>query len=404
MNILARPAPDTIRFFVPCSIEELDALPFAVRSVRAFFRPGEDSAPFQPSTFYPFTIQELEALPSSYDLPALSPWRGDNVGLYIQLSLPKVFRGHSLWHPGLEDFKALAAGLHEALLRIWPDCPMPSLWRITRLDLSVNYQCYDVYEVQAYRSQLARLRYKGDPSANSKKKNLHMCYWPGRTHTVKFYAKGLEILKTDNPGSLKVIDHVGKKTLVGQALPVLRFEVEYHRERLQYELGVKHSKHLYMDDVIEWYSKLDYNSWLNGFFKFFDRPGPARSLSDIWDVVESMPKSAIYSNFVRAIIDFGLDHVRSTIPKNTFNDRLRNLRKFGIEPAHLESHFTHMGFSIREELGSIRDLPLNPGWDGIEHRDDFSSLVAALSSEAVAPLKKKKNSTQGVSQNESQAG
>lgn len=389
--IIPRPSPDTVRFFLPCDEILLGSLPFAYRTLKAFYNPGDHDTDQTRFTFYPFTFDELDRLPSSHSMPALSPQMASAdhpSGLYIQVSVPKMLRGHSLWNPGLSDLEAVIQGIYEALSRIWPDTPSVQLWRITRLDLSINLHCQDLAQVQDYRRQLSVLRYLGKPSHSTSKKRSFLCYWAGRSRTVKFYSKGLEILGTDSERSRKVFDSIKKQDLAAAALPVLRFEVEYHREGLLSALGVKHSKDLTLLEVLDWYESLDFKTWWDSYLAQFDRPGPVMTLTELEEKISQLPKAEVYREFARAIIDYGIDWVQANTPKTTFFNRLRQLRKFDIEPAHLAAHWARTtGFRL-PQLGPLSQLPLHPGDDRQLPVDDFSQLVQSYASGAITNLSK----------------
>lgn len=204
---------------------------------------------------------------------------------------------------------------------------------------------------------------------------------------------------TDNDHSKKVFDAADTDTLPGHSLPLLRFEVEYHREGLMKALGIKHSQGLHLHDVLDWYQALNFRDWYDSFLKSFDRPGPQSNLTEIESILSTMPKPQIYRDFVREIIDFGLDWVQANTNRRVYYYRLAQLRKFGIEPAHLQSHWARATAYQLPTVRKLAELPIDAGYSGEEPRDDFSVLVSALSTQSVIALKKMKKIVTEVVQN-----
>lgn len=381
MSILSHPSVDTVRFFLPCSHEDIDSFPFAIRSVNAYFNPGgREDSPAR-LTWYPFTSSELDRLPSSHSMPALSPhYDPDSPGIKLQLSIPKLLRGHSGWHPGPDDLESAAFGVFQALKRVWSSCPEVKTWRVMRLDLSVNLDCGRLEQVNSFKTVLSRLRYRGNPAFSSGKKKVHFAYWKGSHKTLKFYSKGLEYLGTDDFSSKKVLDALGDNSrgFEHELLKILRFEVEYHRKGLLRALDAHSRYDLGFFSVLAWYRDLDFNIWFQSYLKQFDRPGPLKTLTELENLVSRLPKSEVYRDFIRQIIDFGLDDVQKRTKKTTFYYRIKQLRSVGIEPQHLDTHFNYFDDTQAEDVLPLGGLPIHSGLDTVLDRDDFSMLVSSL--------------------------
>lgn len=338
---------DTVRVVIPTDHSDLETM-FPASSRFEKFSP--DLTPvFETSMFYFWSAEEFQNLRSDWSPPAFKIHNGKNI--LLQFSLPKILYGHSARLAFSDHLLPVLYSILQLLAAEWniSVSQPPENWQLNRIDVSYNFDFPDFQVLQDAYDHIKRLRFRGNLGHQSKRDNL--AYWPGRSRTIKFYSKYLEMKKNkDEYGNQFIIsneDNLSK---------ILRYEEEWHQKFL---IRLTNSQKAHEVTVSRFLSYAHYHrpGWfvLKEMRKMFVHRNVGMKVSEARSKIKTLKKYNQYLDFLDQIIDNGYESVRKSFPdRNKFYRYNKKLRSLGIVPelfeTALDSHFNRHEFNLEQYL------------------------------------------------------
>lgn len=321
---------DTVSLVIPCLDANIDTA-FLLARISASLSP--DGSPRSEWVRHYFARpDQFKDAPSWWSPPMIEieGWK-----IRFSFSLPKLFYGHSARHAsdlglvlqGLEDYMRYEIQVPPAVS--WPD------WQLSRIDLCYNFSLPSPEHAKAAEQQLSRLRYRGRLALRDKRAQYP--YWPSTTRTVKFYIKGLEMLKHQKEG------HYPEGWLEARRYrldSILRYEEEWRGKQLERFVGVELADQVTVGKFLQRMARWSVDEHIAWIQKQFLARGPQISIQETLSTLhQGLRKPGPAMRFAMRVLDEGLEAVRLSMAKPTYYRCCASLRRLGIEPAMLESHW-----------------------------------------------------------------
>lgn len=337
---------DTVRVHIPFRADLYDALShaglFARRHPDFNLLEALGGEPYSVRDFfYLMPEYKMDTLPSNWTPPQVSISQNSREPetdlelpeLVFQVSIPKMSFGHSARHAG--DLQLFLDTLY-SLLGSYGIEPLPwSTWRVSRIDISYNFNMGNLAAVDQAEKQLSRLRFYGKMGILKRNGRSHQATWPGQQRTVKFYGKYREMLyrKDDYPKDF-IVDHSF------QLQPILRFEEEWRSRFIARQMGLKSVYDLTADKLVAFFEKkYDQVDHISKIQKAFCKSGPLVDIEEMFQKIDGRRKSKTLRKFAMMILNRGIDIAKTEYPKRTFYDNCRFLRSMNIDPYSIENVF-----------------------------------------------------------------
>lgn len=341
-NKLCFPSVDTITLSFPVSLADMSR--FKVKSLHQYF--GDiDKA----KAIVFLTPEDHDKISSGQGYLTASY---DGVELTVQVSVPKMLYGHSATMTS--DVEGACSRIAEYLEFMGVTVPNFFTWRVKRLDFCYNFYFQAASDVVNVLDALSRLRYRGKVGYRTRA-GKPLPYWPGQDRTLKFYSKGLEMSR-----DLALWDCFSDDEHE-RLLRILRFEEELRGEALKKVFDCSTSEMLTVNHVCAKLFRFDMHEYIVSRLDYFTGRTPRASLNDYMTQLNAagLSPTSTYACTVERIMEVGWDQYRAETAPATYKRHMAKLRRVGIEPAYLDTHYDryHQVFTRLQDVVDVDQIP-----------------------------------------------
>lgn len=337
---------DSIRYRIPLNSDLIEAVQtrFLPNFVGSKYASGTTETDYDMQSFQLITPEQMEKLPSNINALTCSFVR-DEQYLQFYYSIPKIMYGHSafMFEYPFAHLETMRQYLESILL---VEVPPIETWRLTRFDVSYNFELPSLKDVRLARSYLAKMRIYGKRGNVDKKGNLTP-YWPSKRVTRKFYSKYDDMLR---PGERKkYTNRILTDFLTSYIESILRYEEEWHQKGLMRKLGLESAEDItvyrFMNYVKRFYNQEEH---IKKIMEKFTLKNRKTDLYQIMETIETMDRPTKYKQLVLTIISKGLIKAKSDLSKSAYYRQVKALRDVGIDVELIHNDY-------HDELGETPD-------------------------------------------------
>lgn len=261
-------------------------------------------------------------------------------GLLFEFSIPKWCCGTNYATFWREDLIVFFRNF-QTLLEEFADIELPVFWKwiLKRVDISYSFNTGGSLEVQRllhyFSTCIVRSKHP-DKIYKSKHHGFECIFWKRASDSFKFYNKKAEI--EDHKES-----HVISDEELSNLSGVIRFEHTWRSKYIQSRLSLPSESSITFEQFdFSMQEKYCLDSHLKDLFKDFFHYHQFKSLESLLQEINEVNFGQRFSTFYKFINDvllYGLDFVKNSTKRTTFEYRVRKFREFGVDLQLLSNFF-----------------------------------------------------------------